>query len=456
MVNSYITNQATSPSLTRLFGKIRTVRRLPSNLLSSMSVSLNVARAWAEAAFTAGHREGVENPDLPETITIDEYRPKRGKKASTAKKVVDKGLASAEYNTDCCDARVWNQGYGGQCSKSPFDSGHFCALHQKQYNASLEKGGTDLRNGRYSLPTPERTLDGSDEKIPWKSGDGPSLSPKKDDVKNPRPRGPAPKSDSGGRKVWDGEVGVWSDPKVDSGSDTEDMSDEEIVQPVVETAAKETVAEETVAEETVAEETVAEETVAVETAAEETLSVETVAEETVAVETVAEETVAEETVADETVAVETVAVETVAVETVAEETVAVETVAVETVAVETVAEETVAEDQVVFVGENFEPEPEAEPEAEPEPRLKEDLELDEDGDLAAEPPSSSGRDPCHNPTIKGENLWLQGVEYVFDAEDGMMYHIDTYDEVATFDGSKVVWNTKKFEISHKKAACDVK
>ena len=411
-----------------------------------MSVSLNVARAWAEAAFTAGHREGVENPDLPETITIDEYRPKRGKKASTAKKVVDKGLASAEYNTGCCDARVWNQGYGGQCSKSPFNSGPFCSLHQKQYEASLEKKGTDLRNGRYSQPTPERTLDGSDEKIPWKSGDGPSISPKKDDVKNPRPRGPAPKSDSGGRKVWDGEVGVWVDPKVDSGSDTEDMTDEE------------TTAETTVAETVVAETTVAE-TAAVETAVAETVAVETVAEETVVEETAAVETVVEDTAVEETTVAETAAVETAVEETTVEETTVEETTVAETVVEESGEElnregqlvewappsDEVIEDPVVFAGDNFEPEPE------PEPRLTEDLELDEDGDLATESPSSSDL-----PIIKEDSLRWEGVDYVFDAEDGMMYHSETYDEVATFDGKKVTWNGKKFEMAHKKASLDAK
>jgi hypothetical protein len=100
---------------------------------------------------------------------------------------------------------------------------------------------------------------------------------------------------------------------------------------------------------------------------------------------------------------------------------------------------------VVFAGDNFEPEPE------PEPRLTEDLELDEDGDLATESPSSSDL-----PIIKEDSLRWEGVDYVFDAEDGMMYHSETYDEVATFDGKKVTWNGKKFEMAHKKASLDAK
>ena len=75
-------------------------------------MSLNVARSWAEAAFTAGHRMGVENPDLPE-VNIDDYRPKRGKKSSKSTKTVDHTLGSAEFNPQCCDARVWNAGWGG-------------------------------------------------------------------------------------------------------------------------------------------------------------------------------------------------------------------------------------------------------------------------------------------------------------------------------------------------------
>lgn len=365
-----------------------------------MSVSLNVARAWAEAAYSAGHRAGVENPDQ-ESINIDDFRPKRGKKSRSPTKKV-KPEASAEHNPSCCDARVWNQGYGGQCSKSPLDGCAFCAIHQKAYNASLEKGGSDLRNGRYSRPIPERTLDGSDEKIPWKKvGDGSPKSPDKEDVKHPRPRGPAPKSESGGRKTWDGEVGQWLEPKVVSDdSETEDMSDEEDSGKKVGEKVEETV-----------EETV--------------LLVDEPAitpEEEEAIFGVDDEEVVKSEVASGIEIVKGVKPDGTAYEVEIHQ---------------------------------FEPEPELEAEAEPEPAPAPETDLVTDLELGEDVPQEVSPDI---PTIDGDILKFQGVDYMLDADDGMMYHTETYDEVGKYDKDtqKIAWNTKKFEMAHKKSAAAAK
>jgi hypothetical protein len=406
-----------------------------------MSVSLNVARSWAQTAFTAGHQVGVDNPDLPD-INIDDYRPKRGKKSSTLKKVVDKDLSSAEYNTSCCDARIWNQGHGGQCSKSPLDACDFCALHKKQYDASLEKGGTGLRNGRYSSPIPERTLDGSDEKIPWKkAGSCSPTSSKKPAVKHPRPRGPAPKSESGGRKLWDGDVGVWVEPKVDSDcSDTEDMSDEETVQKVEEPEVEATVENvEAVVEEPEVE-AVVEDQPKVEAVVEDQPEVEEVVEEPEVGDQPKVEEVVEEPEVEAVVEEPKVEATVEKVEAVVEEPEVEDQLKVEEVVEEPKVEGTYdgIDDSAP---EGFEPEPAPGYDQESEPELGEDK-------------SQGAPSSIDTPTIDGDILKYQGVDYMFDADDGMMYHSETYDEVATFnlETNAITWKTKKFEIAHKKAA----
>ena len=41
---------------------------------------------------------------------------------------------------------------------------------------------------------------------------------------------------------------------------------------------------------------------------------------------------------------------------------------------------------------------------------------------------------------------------MFDADDGMVYHSESYDEVATYcaETVSVAWKSMKFEIQHKK------
>ena len=375
-----------------------------------MSVSLNVAKAWAEAAFTAGHRMGVENPDLPE-VSIEDYRPKRGKRSSKSAKAVNRELGSSEFNALCCDARVWNAGYGGQCSKTPLDGSPFCTLHKKQYEASLEKGGSDIRNGRYSAPLPESTLDGSNEKIPWKSLKGEKSSNASSKGEHPKPRGPPPKSENGGKKVWNAEIGQWEDPVVD-GSETEDMSDAGSVgdPSVVAELVDETPVEEK-------DEEKVEETVLL------------IDEPAITPE---EE---QEIFGDDDEEVVASGIEIV---------------------------KGVKPDGTEYEVEihQFEPEPELEPESEPEPEPEPETEsepeaepeavVEMDEDVVTYSPPSPVKESASIPEVKDDQLIIDGVSYMFDADDGMVYHSESYDEVATYCAktASVAWKSKKYEIQH--------
>lgn len=387
-------------------------------------MSLNVARAWASAAYTAGHKMGVENPDCPE-VDIDEYRPKRGKKSVGVKKGAgspkksNSGAASLPFNPARCDARVWNGGFGAQCSKAHGEDVAFCPLHNKQLEKSLAAGGSDLRCGCWSKERPTRTLDGKDEVIKWKDASTDcSESPSTSVGDHPKPRGPAPKSECGGKKVWNGEIGQWEDPVL-SGSETEDMSDEEnvVVGGVVEKA----------------------------------------------VEIVAKKVV-EEKVEKNIDGIE-----------VGEETIDGKYYKV-TETSEIIQNGNGTETEIISTHfnevdsppEEAEPEPEAEAEVEPEPeavaeavaeveaeqeasstqerKLENEVELDE---VTYSPGSPR---ECIDTQIDGDKLIHQGVTYMFDEDDGLIYHSETYDDVGKYCTmtATLTWKSKKNEIAHLK------
>ena len=397
-------------------------------ILVSMSVSLNVARAWASAAYTAGHKMGVENPDIPE-VNIDDYRPKRGKKSVGAKKgggspkkcQVD--LSSLPFDESKCDARVWNGGYGSQCSKAHAEGSLFCPLHSKQLERSLASGGTDLRCGCWSKERPSRTLDGKEEVIKWKDVSDVDMSKtvsKEGD--HPKPRGPAPKSECGGKKVWNGEIGQWGDPAL-SGSDTEDMSDEDEVSKKV---IKQKVVENLGDEKVVGGETI----------------------DGKYYEISESSKVIKNANGSETEIISTHFTE-----------------------VESVVEEMEPEP---------EPEPEAEPEPEPEPEAEAVVEPEaeavvEEGKGVIAESSSTQRvvadeleadDVTYAPgsprsdvdtQIDGDKLTHQGITYMFDEDDGMIYHSESYDDVGKYCTATMTltWKSKKHEIAHLKEVTEL-
>ena len=400
-----------------------------------MSVSLNVARAWAEASFTAGHQMGVENPDIPE-VNIDDYRPKRGKKSACSKKTSGspkKGSmdsSSLPFDESRCDARVWNGGYGGQCSKAHAEGCRFCPLHEKQLEKSLASGGTDLRCGCWSKDRPSRTLDGKDEAIKWKDaseGDISKSVSKSGD--HPKPRGPAPKSECGGKKVWNGEIGQWEDPAL-SGSDTEDMGDEdEVSKKVIEQKVVENLGDEKV----VGGETIdgkyyeiSESSKIIKNA--NGSETEIISTHFTEVESVVEEMEPEPEPEPEAEAV-----------------------------VEPEAAAVVEQEAEAVV------EPEAEAVVEPEAKgviaessstqrvVADELEADD----VTYAPGSPRSDV--DTQIDGDKLTHQGITYMFDEDDGMIYHSETYDDVGKYCTATMTlaWKSKKHEIAHLKEVTEL-
>ena len=119
----------------------------------------------------------------------------KGKKVAK-KKSTPKERATSDYECHQCDARVWEKGYGGQCSRKKIDGECMCQMH---LNAVAKEGKWWL--GVMTEPRPEELVHPNGKAHEWKiTVDGEEVvkekkSPKKSskasgEKKNPgRPKG---------------------------------------------------------------------------------------------------------------------------------------------------------------------------------------------------------------------------------------------------------------------------
>jgi hypothetical protein len=97
---------------------------------------------------------------------ITENKPKdfKAPRKSRASKKSSEERAESEYDCQLCDARVWNDALGGQCSRKKLDGGVCCSIHMK------ESGKNDgcLRNGFVTEDRPTHAYgDETQQMLPW-------------------------------------------------------------------------------------------------------------------------------------------------------------------------------------------------------------------------------------------------------------------------------------------------
>jgi hypothetical protein len=83
---------------------------------------------------------------------------------SRASKMSSSERSEAEYDCQLCDARVWNDSLGGQCSRKKLEDECLCVIHIK------ESGKHDglLRNGYINAPRPVHAYDDETQQVlPW-------------------------------------------------------------------------------------------------------------------------------------------------------------------------------------------------------------------------------------------------------------------------------------------------
>ena len=103
---------------------------------------------------------------------ISEQKPKdfKAPRKQRASKKSSEDRAATEYNCQLCDARVWNSGLGGQCSRKKIDGEWCCTIHSKE----AAKNDGKLRNGLITEERPTHAYgDESQALLPWHDVDIP-------------------------------------------------------------------------------------------------------------------------------------------------------------------------------------------------------------------------------------------------------------------------------------------
>ena len=151
-----------------------------SGLVMHEKISVAEAVLWIEQAATVmAHRRDLTDKDLQDIITdtkpVDFKAPR-----ARAEKKSSSDRADAEYDCALCDARVWNDCLGAQCSRKKKDGECLCTIHIK------ESGKNDglLRNGLFTEDRPTHAYgDETNQLLIWHDVEAPKKAKKTSDPK---------------------------------------------------------------------------------------------------------------------------------------------------------------------------------------------------------------------------------------------------------------------------------
>jgi hypothetical protein len=346
------------------------------------------AKEWIQNCLIAmGHAHDDEEK-LIEFISQHKPTDFKAPRKSRASKKSSSERSETEYECQLCDARVWNDGLGAQCTRKKKDDGCLCTIHCKE----ASKNDGKLRNGIITEDRPTHAYgDESQQLLPWH------------DVELPEKKTKKSSGGKGTRKCSNcGECG--HNKKTCPHLETEEMKEKRLQKE--EAAAKRAAKKVSKAE------------------AEAAKTVETV--ESVETETVETETETEEqTVEDDGAGVGLQLIgEEASVESVSQQVV---TEIIDTVVDTTTTDVTTEEFQAArtelkkVVDTDSTPVPEQDLEEEEEEEEEEDL---EDGDLEED---ESG---------DGDTIMFEGIEYTLDTEENIVYD-DELAEIGKWDGETI-------------------
>tara|TARA_B110000305_G_C19349690_1_gene593606 strand:+ start:210 stop:1262 length:1053 start_codon:yes stop_codon:yes gene_type:complete len=129
-------------------------------------ISGHEAKEWIRNCCDAVNG-GATYGDEEEFIKfISEHKPKdfKAPRKSRASKKSSEERAETEYNCELCDARVWNSGLGGQCSRKKIEGEWCCTIHHKE----AAKNDGCLRNGLVTEERPTHAYgDEAQQMLPW-------------------------------------------------------------------------------------------------------------------------------------------------------------------------------------------------------------------------------------------------------------------------------------------------
>lgn len=134
------------------------------------------AKEWIRNCLTAmGHTHDDEEKLID---FISQHKPKDFKppRKSRANKKSSSERSETEYECQLCDARVWNDGLGAQCTRKKKDGEWLCTIHCKE----ASKNDGKLRNGLITEDRPTHAYgDESQQLLPWHDVELPEKTTKK-------------------------------------------------------------------------------------------------------------------------------------------------------------------------------------------------------------------------------------------------------------------------------------
>ena len=130
-------------------------------------ISGHEAKEWIRNCCDAWDWGGADAGDEEQFIEfITKHKPKdfKAPRKSRASKKSSEERADTEYDCQLCDARVWNSGLGGQCSRKKLDGECICSIHMKESS----KNDGCLRNGFVNEDRPTHAYgDETQQMLPW-------------------------------------------------------------------------------------------------------------------------------------------------------------------------------------------------------------------------------------------------------------------------------------------------
>ena len=129
-------------------------------------ISGHEAKEWIRNVCDALDRGATFDDEESFIQFISEHKPKdfKAPRKQRASKKSSEDRAATEYNCQLCDARVWNSGLGGQCSRKKIDGEWCCTIHSKE----AAKNDGKLRNGLITEERPTHAYgDESQALLPW-------------------------------------------------------------------------------------------------------------------------------------------------------------------------------------------------------------------------------------------------------------------------------------------------
>jgi len=127
---------------------------------------------WATDAYIAGYQAALDGSGtgaIPTDIDVSIFDPRnKGESAKATKRnqIDGEERSHLDYDPCKCDARVWNRGYGAQCSRKKVDGEILCVSCLKKHEDLVSKG-LNLPFGLITDERPTISLDKGAE-IAWK------------------------------------------------------------------------------------------------------------------------------------------------------------------------------------------------------------------------------------------------------------------------------------------------